>query len=88
MRTTFKPCTAIKPSANPHAFCGHVDGNASIAATSTSVASTPLQPASMLTAKPLALLRSTLPIASALLSKIATSCAQKCANPVVQGITK
>jgi hypothetical protein len=41
----------------------HGAGNASTAASSTIVASTPLQPASIDTAKPLVLLRSTLPIA-------------------------
>ena len=51
----------------------HGAGNATIAATSTIVASMPLQPASIETAKPFAVLRITLPIAATLGSITVTS---------------
>ena len=59
-----RPCTATMPAASPSSRCFHGAGNARIAATSTIVASTPLQPASIDTAKPLAVLCSTLPVAT------------------------
>ena len=51
----------------------HGAGNASIAASSTIVASTPLQPASIETANPLAVLRRTLPVATTSGSNSVTS---------------
>ena len=58
------PCTATTPTARPISRRFHGAGNARIAATRTIVASTPLQPDSIDTAKPFAVLCSTLPVAT------------------------
>src|SRR5437899_4709891 len=81
------PCTATMPAASPTSFFCHGAGNASIAAASTSVASTPLQPASIETAKPW-VLRSTLPVAVTPGSATVTSQALTAASMSVQGTTK
>src|SRR6266571_7339665 len=59
----FRPWTAMMPMASPTSLRFHGAGNARIADTSTIVASTPLHPASIDTAKPLLLLCSSLPSA-------------------------
>src|SRR5689334_1226226 len=81
------PCTATMPAARPSSLRGHEAGKASIAASSTSVASTPLQPASIDTAKPLPVERSTLPAASTPGSKSVTRPADTCASAFVHGTT-
>src|SRR5450432_418623 len=86
-RTMLRPCTATMPAANPISLCFHDAGKASIAATRTSVASTPLQPASIDTAKPLPALCNTLPCASTCESKILTMPAEMAARLFVHGTT-
>ncbi len=84
---TFSACTATIPIASPMNLCFHGAGNASIAASSTSVASTPLHPASIDTAKPLVELRITLPVAITLASNSVTSDVEIAASAFVQGTT-
>src|SRR5256886_7767849 len=79
------PCTAAIPMPRPASLCRHGAGNASIAATSTIVASTPLHPASIDTANPFAVERNTLPADTTLLSNSVTVQADTRASAVVQG---
>ena len=76
------------PAARPTSLFLHGAGNASIAASSTIVASTPLQPASIDTAKPFVVLRSTLPAATTLGSISVTIHALIAASALVHGTTK
>src|SRR5689334_3117839 len=86
-RMMLSPCTATMPAARPSALRDHDAGNASIAARSTSVASTPLQPASIETAKLLADERSTLPFDVTLGSNQVTRPAETRASVSVHGST-
>ena len=75
------------PIASPTSRCRHGAGNATIAAHSTRVASTPLQPASIDTAKPLDTLRITLPLAITLASNSVTMEVEIAASAFVHGTT-
>src|SRR5450631_3993682 len=86
-RTMLRPCTATMPATKPISWCFHDAGKARIAATRTIVASTPLQPASIETAKPLLTLCSTLPCASTSESNILTIPADMAARRFVHGTT-
>ena len=68
-------------------MCFHGAGNARIAASSTIVASTPLHPASIDTAKPLFAELMTLPLACTLPSKRVTSDVEIVASLAVQSST-
>src|SRR5947208_8407467 len=83
----FKPCTATTPAVTPTSLCFQGDGNASIAATRTIVASTPLQPASIDTANPLVVERKILPAAVTPGSNPVTNMAETCASAPVHGST-
>src|SRR5262245_47152704 len=76
------------PMTMPTMRCRHGAGNARMAASSTSVASTPLQPASIDTAKPLVALRITLPLAITLGSNSVTIDVEIAASAFVHGTTK
>src|SRR5215467_1937876 len=83
-----RPWTATIPTARPISRLFHGAGKARIAATRTIVASTPLQPDSIDTAKPFALLCSTLPVATTPGSNSVTSPALAAAIVLVHGTTK
>src|SRR5215471_10611824 len=85
-RTMLRACTATIPAASPTSFLCQDAGKASIAATRTMVASTPLQPASMVTANPFALCN-TLPCASTCGSNHLTRPALSAASVSVHGTT-
>src|SRR5215471_15219210 len=85
-RTMLRACTATIPAASPTSFLCQDAGKASIAATRTMVASTPLQPASMETANPFALCN-TLPCASTCGSNHLTRPALIAASVSVHGTT-
>ena len=61
MRSRLTDCTARKPNPKPHSLALKLDGKAMMAASSTIMASTPLQPASIDTPKPVLALCSTRP---------------------------
>src|SRR5512135_1249832 len=86
-RTTLSPCTATVPIAMPVRRWRQVAGKATIAATSTRVASTPLQPASIDTANaPFAALM-TLPLVRTPGSNVWISAVATRATASVQGAT-
>src|SRR3982750_850603 len=80
-------CTATTPMAMPRARCNHATGNANIAAISTSVASTPLQPASMEIANESVEELITLPRAVMLPSKTRITSPDTPATALVHGFT-
>src|SRR5436853_3470888 len=82
-----RPCTATTPMASPASLRFHGAGNARIAATSTIVASTPLHPASIETAKPLLVLCRTFPWDRTCGSNSLTMPALIAANVFVHGTT-
>src|SRR5439155_14426694 len=83
----FSPWTAAMPMESPRSLRFHGAGNARIAATSTIVASTPLHPASIDTAKPLVPLCSSFPSANTPGSKTLTIPALMAASVSVHGTT-
>src|SRR6185312_9829745 len=87
-RTTFRTWTATTPTTMPRSRCAHGAGNARIAATSTSVASTPLQPASIDTANGLVDDAITLPCVVIVASNVRISPADADATASVHGVTK
>src|SRR5665213_1598544 len=86
-RTMLRPCTASVPASRPSSLFFQGAGYASIAASSTIVASTPLQPASMDTAKPFDVLRMMRPVATTSWSNSVTSHVEICASVTVHGAT-
>src|SRR6476620_501398 len=84
---TFSTCTVATPTPMPARRWGHGAGKASIAATSTSVASTPLQPASMATANGLAFEPMTLPDVVIDASNVRISAHDTRATVYVHGVT-
>src|SRR5690348_833471 len=75
------------PTTMPRKRCGHGAANASIAATSTSVASTPLHPASIDTANGVAEELITLPLVAIVASNTRISAADADATASVHGVT-
>src|SRR5215471_16905339 len=86
-RTMLSPCTATIPAARPMSLRFHDAGKASIAAIRTIVASTPLQPASIDTANPLAVFCRTFPCETTCGSNTLTMPAEMAARVSVHGTT-